>query len=109
MRRSTAVRLVIIGATGLGVTAIGLSHGLRNPAPQPVQCNDGQDDSPCNRSSNRSYGGGGGEFVGSARQAEDESGASKGGGETADAAALHGVSRGGFGEAGAAHGGSGGE
>ncbi len=110
MRHSTAVRLVVIGATGLGVTAYGLSYVPRTSAPQPVRCDDARDDRSCSGSGQGSHGGGGvGSGAGAARQEQFEGRTRASGSEAADAAAPRGVVRGGFGEAGAAHGAGGGE
>ena len=111
MRRSTAVRLVVIGAAGLGVTAYGLSHVPRTSAPQPARCDDTRGDPSCSGSGQGSQGGGGavGSAGGAARRDQSEGKTRASGSEAADAATPRGVVRGGFGEAGAAHGAGGGE
>lgn len=111
MRRSTAVRLVVIGATGLGLAAYGLQHGPGTPAAQPARCDDNRDDPACNKPGQGSHGGGGagGGAAGAAGRDQTEGRARAGVGEAGEATASHGVARGGFGEAGGAHGGGGGE
>ena len=107
MRRSTIVRLVVIGTAGLGMTAYGLLHGPSGPAPQPPHCDDSHDDPSCNKSGSGSHGGGAIIAGGGARR--DEAASEARAGSNAADAAPHGIARGGFGEAGAAHGGGGGE
>jgi len=113
MRRSTSVRLVVIGATGLGLAAYGLQQGPGTPAAQPAHCGDSRDDPACDTSGQGSHGSGGvsggagGGAAGAARRDQTEGRAGTRGGEAGEAAASHGVARGGFGEAGGAHGGGG--
>lgn len=110
MRRSSAVTLVLLGAAGIGAAAYGLDHAQRSPVSQADRCGDEQRDaSSCDRQHGGSYAGHGGSGAVAAsggRRGEDAAAPRSGAGPDE---AARGVVRGGFGEAGAAHGAGGGE